>query len=195
MFFRHRGILLSFVAVLLASPAGAQQFGIGATYGWVNDVTHDWALDGFHNYAWEAWFESKLEDNVVTRLNVGALQVAGSNVGQPIGAGAPLPVMPSYNDQIGYVTVDVSYLLLKGPVTSGLFAGIGGYKLTPKDVPAGFQPYEDPRQTVFGWNAGVDGSVHLYRGLALVGRVTFHDVMTESRRYLLVASVGAMYRF
>jgi hypothetical protein len=193
---RTRGLFLSLLALSLGSAALAQQFGIGATYGWVNDVEHTWQLNNFHKQDWEVWFETRLQENVVTRAAYGELSVSGDSVGSTVIVdGAPV-VIPNYNDKIGYVTLDVSYVFRKGPWMSGLFAGIGGYHINPGDIsPPELEPYRDPDETVFGWNAGVDGDLHLYRGLSLVGRLTFHGILTDSRRYLLVASVGAVYRF
>ncbi|HTQ11572.1 MAG TPA: hypothetical protein VMI31_16030 [Fimbriimonadaceae bacterium] len=192
----RRVIFLSAIVLSFGPLALAQQFEIGATYGWVNDVTHDWNLGSFQAPNWEGWAGARIEEGAVTRLTFGSLRIPGSNAGAviPQGGGSSV-VMPSYTDQIGFATLDVSYLFLQGPMTCGVFAGIGGYKTSPQDVPPGFTAYEDPRQTVFGWNAGVEGYLHLYRGLAGVGRLTFHDVFTQTRRYLLVASVGAAYRF
>lgn len=195
MIFRKRGLFLCVMVLFLGSPALAQQFGIGATYGWVNDVTHTWALGEFNPRDWQGWFEAKLEDNVVSRVSFGSLLVAGSTVGSTvIISGAPA-VVPYYQDTIGYATLDASYVFRMGPLNSGLFGGIGGYKVNPEAVPAAFKPYRDPPQTVFGWNVGVDGDLHIYRGLAAVGRVTFHAILSEDRRYLLVTSIGAVYRF
>jgi hypothetical protein len=192
----RRGILLSAIALSFAPRALAQQFEIGATYGWVNDVTHEWNLGSFQAPNWEGWAAARIEEGAVTRLTFGSLRIPGSNVGAVIPqANGSSSVMPSYTDHLGFVTLDVSYLFLQGPMTCGIFAGIGGYKLSPQNVPPEFTAYEDPRQTVFGWNTGVEGYLHLYRGLAGVGRVTFHAVFTQTRRYLLEASVGAAYRF
>jgi len=192
----RRGILLFAIALSLGTFAFAQQFEIGATYGWVNDVTHDWALGNFQAPNWEGWAAARIEEGAVARLTFGSLRMPGSNVGTviPQGGGSSV-VMPPYRDQVGFATLDVSYLFLQGPMTCGIFAGIGGYKLSPQGVPPEFTAYEDPRQTVFGWNAGVEGYLHLYRGLAGVGRLTFHNIFADTRRYLLEASVGAAYRF
>ncbi len=196
MTFRKRAPwVLPLVALFLSSPARAQQFGVGATYGWVNDVTHSWELGAFDPRDWQGWFEAKLEDNVVTRASFGSILVAGSTVGDSVVIGGAPTTVPYYSDTIGYATLDVSYIFRMGPVASGLFGGIGGYRVSPDQVLPAFKPYRDPPQTVFGWNVGVDGDVHVYRGLSAVGRVTFHALSTDAHRYLLVTSVGAVYRF
>lgn len=195
MIFRKRGLFLFVVALSAGSPALGQQFGIGATYGWVNDVTHEWALDNFHSRVWETWFDARLEDNVLTRASFGSISSNGANVGVPIVVNGNPVTMPFYKTEIGYVTLDVSYVFRMGPFNSGLFAGIGGYRIRPDSISPTLDNFTEPEQTVFGWNAGVDGELHLYRGLSAVGRVTFHGIVSESRRYLLVGSLGAVYRF
>jgi hypothetical protein len=193
--FRKRALWVPLVALFLSSPARAQQFGVGVTYGWVNDVSHDWELGQFNPHDWQGWFEVKLEDNVITRASFGSILVGGSTVGDAVVIGGAPTTVPYYSDTIGYATLDASYIFRMGPVNSGLFGGIGGYRVSPEQVLAVFKPYRDAPQTVFGWNVGVDGDIHVYRGLSAVGRVTFHALLTNSNRYLLVASVGAVYRF
>jgi hypothetical protein len=193
--FRKRDLFLFVMALSLGSPTLAQQFGIGATYGWVNDVTHEWALDNFHPRDWETWFDARLEDNVLTRASFGSISTAGANVGSSaIVSGSPVTI-PYYKTDIGYVTLDASYVFRVGPFNSGLFGGIGGYRINPDPISASLDTVTEPEETVFGWNVGVDGDLHLYRGLAAVGRVTFHGILSENRRYLLVTSIGAVYRF
>ncbi|MGH9367449.1 MAG: hypothetical protein ACRD3M_07225 [Thermoanaerobaculia bacterium] len=179
----------------IAAPARGQQFGIGASYGWFNDVEHGWHLEGFRSPNWEAWLESHLGEDVLLRATYGTMRVLGDNVGETfVVDGTPI-VMPEYRDQIHYVTLSVSYLFWEGPLTSGLFAGVGGYGIRPDSVSTELDPYRDNRERVFGLHAGVDGSLHVYRGLAVVGRLAFHGVFSQTRRSLLVASAGAVYRF
>jgi hypothetical protein len=192
---RKRGLFLCVLALFIGSPALAQQFGIGATYGWVNDVTHEWALDNFHTRDWETWFDARLQDNVLTRASFGSISTAGANVGaSAVVNGSPV-IIPYYKTDIGYVTLDASYVFRMGPLNSGLFGGIGGYRISPDSISPSLDTVTEPEETVFGWNAGVDGDLHLYRGLSAVGRVTFHGILSENRRYLLVTSIGAVYRF
>ncbi len=103
--------------------------------------------------------------------------------------------MPEYRDRLQFVAVDVSYLVTQGPITSGFFAGIGGYGIRPESVSTELDPFRDQRERVIGVRVGVDGDLHLYRGLSMVGRLTYHAIFSDAKRSLLVASVGALYRF
>jgi len=192
---RARGLVLSFLALCVAPAVLAQQWGIGASYGWFADVEHKLSFDEFHSPNWEGWIESRLGEDILVRGTYGWMRVRGDNVGDKIGiAGSPV-VMPEYRDRIQYVTLGVDYLFREGPFTTGLFAGIGGYGIRPESVSPLLDPYRDQRERVFGWHAGVDGDLHVYRGLAVVGRLAFHGILSQTRRSLLVASTGVVYRF
>ena len=188
-------IALAVLAAAFAPHAAAQQFGIGATYGWFNDVEDEFRLQNFHSPNWEGWLETRLSEDTILRATYGWMRVRGDNAGeQLVVSGAPV-VMPEYRDKIQYVTVSVSYLLSQGAVTSGLFAGLGGYGIRPESVSPTLDRFRDQRERVFGWHAGVEGDVRIARGLSVVSRLTFHGIRSESRRSLLTGSVGAVYRF
>ncbi len=193
--FRKKILLLILPLAAVAVPAGAQQFGIGGSYGWYNDVEEKWSLSGFHSPNWEAWVEAGLGEDILARLTYGTMRVPGDNVGQDVVVDGETVPMPDYRDRINYLTADVSYLFWEGPFTSGIFAGVGGYSIRPDSISPEFDPYRDNRERVFGLNAGVDGTLHVYRGLSFVGRLTFHGIFSQTDRSLLVASVGAVYRF
>ncbi len=192
---RIRGLSLGLLALSLGSPALAQQFGVGATYGWFNDVEHTFRLENFRSPAWEGWIESRLGEEASLRVTYGALHAPGDNVGQTVGPSESPIVMPEYRDRIQYITLSVSYLFRDGPLTTELFAGIGGYGIRPESISPAADPFRDARERVFGWHAGVDGSLHLSGGFSLVGRVAFHGIQSQTRRSLLIASTGAAYRF
>jgi hypothetical protein len=198
---RKRALLVGLLLLGAASSGFAQQFGIGASYGWYNDVEDGFHLDGFHSPEWEGWAEAKLGEDIVLRLTYGSMRVSGDNVGQVIQVsstpGGPVTpvVMPEYLDKLQYISLDVSYLLSQGPLTSGFFAGIGGYGIRPEEVSPELDPYRDQRERVIGLRVGVDGDLRIYRGLSLVGRLTYNAIFTDTNRSLLVTSVGAVYRF
>jgi hypothetical protein len=41
----------------------------------------------------------------------------------------------------------------------------------------------------------VDGDLRVLSRLSIVGRLTFHQIYSESRRALLTANAGAVFRF
>jgi hypothetical protein len=191
---KHAGIL-AILVLSFAASSRAEQFGLGATYGWSNDVEHSFRLDGFHSPVWEGWLEMRLGDDALLRATYGRMKIAGDNVGLPVGIGGNPVTMPFYLDRVDYVTASASYLFIDGPVTTGIFGGVGGYSIRPEEVSPGLDPFRDQREKVFGWNAGVDGTVRIYRGLSFVGRATYHGILATTHRSILITSVGAVYRF
>jgi hypothetical protein len=181
------------MVLFAASPLVAQQFAVGASYGWFNDVESGFHFDDFHSPEWEGWVQTKLGEEVVFRLTYGSMRVLGDNVGHEVG---PVPVvMPEYRDRIQYVAGDISYVLPMGPFTSGFFAGIGGYGVRPEEVSPELDPYRDQRERVIGIRVGAEGDLRVYGRFSLIGRLTYHALFTDTKRSLLVASFGALYRF
>jgi hypothetical protein len=177
-----------------AAPCLAQQFAVGASYGWFNDVEHGFHLDEFHSPEWEGWVQAKLGEEIVLRLTYGHMRVLGDNVGQQVPPGSGV-VMPPYRDRLQFVSLDVSYLLTQGPLTTGFFAGLGGYGIRPESVSPELDPFRDQRERVIGIRVGVDGDLHVYRNFSLIGRATYHAIFSESKRSLLVTSIGTAFKF
>jgi hypothetical protein len=98
-------------------------------------------------------------------------------------------------ERIDYTTVGVSYQFWEGDYTSGIFGGVGGYKIDPDPAPARFSAFRDASETVWGWHIGVDGDLRVFARLSIVGRVTYHNVRTDTVRSLLTANAGAVFRF
>ena len=193
---RPRLRLAVWVLVLSAAlPAAAQQFAVGATYGWWNDIEGQFKLQEFHSPNWEGWVQTQLGEDVVVRATYGWMRVIADNAGDKLIVNGSPVVMPQYRDKVQYVTASVSYLLLQGPLTSGIFGGVGGYGIRPDSVSPALDPYRDQRERVFGWHAGVEGDVRVYRGISIMLRSTIHGILSTSNRTILTASVGALYRF
>jgi len=192
---KRTGFLAAVVLLALAAPSRAQQFGAGASYGWYNDVHHEFKLDNFHSPVWEGWLEMRVADDALVRVTYGRTKIGGDNAGQTIDVGGTPVTMPFYRDQLDYVTASGAYLFLDGPVTTGIFGGIGGYSIRPESVSPELDPFRDQRERVFGWHVGVDGSVRVVRGLSVVGRVTYHGILATGHRSILITSLGAGYRF
>ena len=178
-------------------PLCAQDLSAGASVGLANDIQDTFRLDGFSRNDWNAWVSFKLEERVVLRATVGSLLVKGANAGLTVSLppGAPPAPLPDLTDRINYLTVGVSYEFWEGDYTSGLFGGLGGYKVDPGQVDPQFEPYQDVAETVFGWHAGVDASLRIVSRFSLIGRLTFHRIYSASNRSLLTANAGIEYRF
>ena len=194
----HRNIGFGLIAaLLLAAPASAQTFGVGGTIGVVNDIEHHFHWEDFQSKDWNLFLEAEVQPKVIFRVTYGTLRVKGENAGTvvtPPGSTSPV-TLPDLTEDIHYATAGVSYEFFEGIYTSGIFAGIGGYKIEPDDVPAEIANYRDNRETVFGWHFGVDGGFQVIKHLFVNGRLTFHSINSTFGRSLLTAGAGVTYRF
>ena len=183
--------------VLIAGSSLAQTLGVGATIGVVNDISHKFEVGEFHPRDYNGWFDWEVQEKVIFRATLGRLEMKGLNAGQVVTPpSSPSSVtLPDLTNHVDYGTLGVSYEFFEGTFTSGLFAGIGGYKIIPDDVDELIANYRDPHETVFGWHAGVDGGVQIFSRLSLMLRVTYHNLRATSTRQLLTANAGLMYRF
>ena len=180
---------------LLTVPAVAEDWAIGASIGLVNDVERSFRLDDFHPRDGNVWVDFQLEDRVLLRGTFGSMEVNGDNAGLNVNAGGTPVVLPDLRTKLDYATVGVSYQFWEGDYTSGIFGGIGGYKINPDPVEEEITNFRDRNETVFGWHFGVDGDVRVFSRLSIVGRITYHYVVSESKRSLLSANAGAVFRF
>jgi hypothetical protein len=103
--------------------------------------------------------------------------------------------LPDFNDRIHYLTTGVDYTFWEGDFTSGIFGGIGGYRIDPDSVEEGLEEFRDPKETVWGFHVGLDGDLRVVSRLSIVGRLTFHHIFSDVNRNILTANVGAAFRF
>ena len=186
---------LAALVLAAASAARAQSWGVGAQAGVVSDIGHSFHLDTFHNADYAAWFEYRLEDHVQLRGTFGSLKIPGAQSGATISSGGSTVTLPEFKTRMDYITVGTSYEFWEGDYTSGIFGGIGGYKVRPESVPPEFQSYADPSQTAFGFHYGADASFRIVSRLSLVLRLTYHNVRSDTVRDILSAGGGLIYRF
>jgi hypothetical protein len=182
---------------VLSAPVAAQDWGVGASIGLVNDVEDRFRLDDFGNQDANAWVEFRLEEQVLLRAAIGSMDVRGENAGRlaQLVPGAPPSELPELETTIEYVTLSVSYQFWDGDYTSGLFGGIGGYRVNPEPAPALVADFRDPHEKVFGWHLGVDADLRIFSRVSFIGRLTYHRVNSEFGRSILAANAGAVFRF
>jgi len=180
---------------IVAAPALAEDWAVGASIGLTNDVERSFRLDEFHSRDANAWVDFQLEDQVLLRGTFGSLKVNGDNAGLTTVVGGSAVTLPDLKTRIDYATVGISYQFWEGDYTSGIFGGIGGYKVNPDPVEQDITNFRDRNETVFGWHFGVDGDLRVISRLSIVGRITYHYVVSESKRSLLTANAGAVFRF
>jgi len=194
MTFQRTGVACAML--LLAQTARAQGWGVGASAGLVNNVDHRFRLDEFRRHDVNAWVEYELEEKVLLRGTFGSLRVSGANAGTtPIIDGSVGAPLPDLTDRINYGTLGVAYEFWEGTYTSGLFAGIGGYRIEPQAVEPGLENFRDARETVFGWHVGAEGAVQIAARLSVLARLTLHKIKATSGRSVLTANAGLVYRF
>ena len=188
-------ILSVCAGALVAAPLAAEDWGVGASVGLVNDVERRFRLDEFDPTDANAWVDFRLEEHVILRGTFGRMKTTGDNAGRVVELDGEDVVLPDLDVRIDYATVGVSYQFWEGDYTSGIFGGIGGYKVNPEPTPVDITNLRDLHETVFGWHLGVDGDLRVLSRLSLVGRITFHKIRSESGRSLLTANAGAVFRF
>lgn len=180
---------------LLAGSCLAQSWGVGASIGIVDDVTKRVHLDEFKSKDVNIWADYKVEEKVLTRVTFGTLETKGVNAGATATINGVSRTLPDLNDKIDYITAGASYEFWEGYYTSGLFAGIGGYKIRPEAVEAGLEGFRDQRETSFGWHLGVDGSFRIVSRLAIGARLTYHQIRATATKSVITANAGLSYRF
>ena len=184
-------ILGGFAALALAAPLSAQMFGIGATYGSVNDISHSFKLEGFKPSEYTVFFDYRMEHSTLLRLTYGSMWTQQSLVGQTVNG----VFVPSAKEHVNYITADVSYLFGQDFYTGGIFGGLGGYEYRPDPMPAGFEAYQDPSKKYFGFNLGVDGEFRVTKHVGIVLRLTYHNISADHRRQFFNADAGLVGRF
>ncbi len=196
MSFQEKLAFGALAGFLIAGSSLAQRFGVGATIGVVNDISDKFHVDEFKPRDLNAWLDYEVQEKVIVRATLGRLRMKGLNAGQVVmpPSGSPI-TLPDLTNHVDYGTLGVSYEFAEGAYTSGIFAGLGGYKIIPDAVDEAIANYRDPHETVFGWHGGVDGGVQLISHLSLMIRVTYHNIRSSSGRSLLTANGGLMYRF
>jgi hypothetical protein len=187
--------IVLFSAAVFSAPVRAQDWSVGASIGLTNDVNHRVRVSGFDPSDASAWVDFQLEERALLRGTIGSIKTKGSNAGLLADIDGEEVELPDLKARIDYVNVGVSYQFWEGDYTSGIFGGIGGYKIDPERVAPEFEGFEDPEETVFGLHVGIDGDLRVISRLSLVGRITLHKIFSERNRLLLTANAGLAFRF
>ncbi len=196
MIFRKRFWIAAASALFVAASVHAQSWQAGASLGLVDAAEKHLRLDEFKHSDVNAWVGFQVEDHVFLRGTFGSLRVAGVNAGSSVSVGgAPSAPLPELADRINYGTVGIAYEFLEGDYASGLFAGIGGYRIDPDATDPAFEGFRDARQTVWGWHVGVDAAFRVSKRIHVIPRVTLHKIKSNVSRSLLTANIGVAYSF
>ena len=191
-----RFILFGAGVLLTCAAARAQGWGVGASAGLVNNIDSRFQLDEFRSQDVNAWVQYEIEEKVVLRGMFGSLRSSGSQAGTtPSIPGSPTAPLPDLTNRINYGTLGVSYDFWEGTYTSGLFAGIGGYRIKPEAVEPALVGFQDVRETVFGWHVGADAAFQVASRLSVLARLTVHKIKSAEGHSILTANAGLVYRF
>ena len=185
-----------FAALFLAAASGrAQDWAVGATYGTLADLERSFRLDNFHPRDVSAWVDFRIEPHTLLRASYVDIRAKGDNAGHLASVinGQPPAPLPDLKVGISAVTLGVSYQFVEGFYTSGIFAGVGAYRIRPDLTTPEFAPFVDARETALGLHVGVEGDFKIVKRLSLVGRITLHYIRSDTRRSLLSAAAGAVF--
>jgi hypothetical protein len=186
------------VAFAFSAIARAQSsaFGVGASGGLVDAAEREFKFSDFERSDVNVWAQYALDRQVFLRATLGRMRVAAHDAGQVVGSGGAAGTVPEdLRDRIDYGLLATSYDFVEPAWTSGLFAGVGIYRVKP-GVPAGDLAFAaDEKQSVFGFHFGVDAQLTVWRSFGVLGRVTVHIPQTSPHRVLVTADAGVSYRF
>ncbi|MEP6993586.1 MAG: outer membrane beta-barrel protein [Acidobacteriota bacterium] len=176
----------SIVWAALSPLASAQNFGVGVSGGWVNDVGQDFHLNNFNPSEVTGWADYRFEDNALLRFTCGSMRTQVSDRGT---VAVPGEEDRESKERIQYYTLGVTYLFSEGFFTSGLLGGIGGYHVKP-DAPG-----PDVTETAFGWHLGTEAIFKVYKNFGVVARLTYHNVSAHPHRQFVNLDAGVLARF
>jgi hypothetical protein len=194
----RRSLWLAASVLAGASALRAQDWGVGATVGLVNDVSTNATFDAFNHSEVTAWVDYEMERNILLRGTFGSMRTTQTFSESTVDTPSGPATLPLIKERVNYYTVGVSYLFWEGFYTSGVFAGIGGYHIKPdqsENIPSEFDPFLDRNETVFGWHAGLDGDFRLMKHLSLVLRFAYHNVSAHPHRQWVTADTGLVAKF
>lgn len=190
-----RVLLLAAIGIAIAAGASAQSWTAGAAWGVTEDVSHRFELDHLKARDLSGWIQYETQPEVQLRATFGSLKTTAANSERFVSDGSTTVEVPRLTSHVDYLTLGVSYEFVTGDYASGIFAGIGGYKIKPDAAPPGFEFARDPARTVLGWHLGLDGSVRIVSRLSGVGRLTVHGFQADQRHTILTAQAGLAWRF
>ena len=185
------------IGAACAIRASAQGWGVGAAAGATSDVTHHFSLEDWKEHDISGWIQYETWPDVHVRLTGGSMKTLQASSGQPVSPDQSTPPVtaPRMTERVDYVNIGATYEFVLQDFTSGIFAGLGAYRIRPDAAPPGFEFAEDPHKTVLGWHFGVDGGVRVAKHFSILGRLTLHGWESNGTRSVLVASAGVGYRF
>jgi hypothetical protein len=194
-----RRTTLFFVALCLGAAAmHAQNWGVGATVGLVNDVSIDGTFDGFKRSEVTAWADYKMEHNTLLRGTFGWMRTTQTNSESTVTTPDGPLTLPLVKERVNYGWSECrtsSGRASTPRVSSAASAVTTSSRTNPKTLSPVFDPYLDRNETVFGWHVGMDGDFRLMKHLSLIIRFTYHNVSAHPHRQWVTADTGLVAKF
>jgi hypothetical protein len=94
--------------------------------------------------------------------------------------------------RLEYATVSGEYRFYRNWYDSGIFLGLGGYRLTGDEGAPGGRAHEE---TVLGLTAGVTGEFEIAQHFALLGQLSGHYVNLDQAQLFANALAGVAVKF
>jgi len=168
-------------AVLLApaAPARAQEtysYSFGLFGGVGGSVDEDAA--GYGNAGYQVAFGMVIEPEVQLRVRLGGL-----------GFGREDTLGPLADPSLQFLTVTGEYMFDEGFYRSGLYFGLGGYRIEGRPPGGGTD-----EETTFGVAMGATAEFQLTRHLAIEVELAGHYVASDYAEFFAAAFAGVSYR-
>jgi Outer membrane protein beta-barrel domain len=173
---------LLLLGALAASPARAAEpyvFSVGVLGGIGGPLDVDEADPGTSQRSLEVQLGLVTEPRTLLELRLGRLTFDDAD-----------RLGDVFSPQIEYATISGEYRFYKNWYDSGIFAGLGGYRLTGSSFSG-----RDSDETAVGVTAGVTGEFEITSHLSLLGEITGHYVDLDESNLFATAMAGVNLRF
>jgi hypothetical protein len=193
-----RALALAALLGGLSLPATAQSnrpfefpFAVGVGGFAVTDTGRPADVDAFSTGGFRIYFDVELEPGVILEARYESFLLPGSAV-------TPPPFEPSAGTspkvKVNGGCMTVGYLFRETWWQAGLTAGVGVYRLAPRDPEPGQVP-ADVNETVIGWNAGLLTIFKVTTRWDFRIEVTGLLLRTDSSHKPILVGASAAYRF
>lgn len=192
-----RNLLLVALIVLSALPAVAQtnEFGvlIGGSRRFVDDAEQEPGVEfadstfSFSNNSFDIFWAVQIEPDTYLKFKAGRIENDIAVAYELPGAdGEPDTYRRDTRGEVQHLTTSVEYRFSEPWGSTGLFGGLGFYRLSPED---------DDSETSFGFNGGVSADFPLSRRYGVILEATYHWVGGELQQRFLTGSAGLRVSF